>query len=188
MQQNLDNIWRFINLSEFDKQFKQSNEFTTQHHHSNRGNFWNFGRNYHHNRPNSRCYRCHDHYEENHYDDINTTSLTTENSVTQISVYYQNLRGLCSRYKRFFCTATSCDYHVIILTETWLKNFFQSAEYFDNSYAVFRKDRIWTAEAFSLHWKMLFLPVNKSTFQLLSIWKMLLYFFHSEFNLIFFNE
>ena len=70
-----------------------------------------------------------------------TTSLQNDINMTQVSIYYQNSRDLCSKFKEFFCTSTSYDYDVIILTETWLKNDRLNAEYFDDSYAVYRKDR-----------------------------------------------
>lgn len=73
----------------------------------------------------------------------NKSPLVTSdsNSVAQVSVYYQNSRGLCSKHKRFFCTSTSYDHDVIILTETWLKKELSNAEFFDDSYNVYRKDR-----------------------------------------------
>lgn len=65
-----------------------------------------------------------------------------ENSALQISVYYQNVRGLRSKHKRFHCNATSYDLDIIILTETWLKDTFFDAEYFDDSFSVYRRDRL----------------------------------------------
>jgi hypothetical protein len=63
------------------------------------------------------------------------------NNATQVSIYYQNSRGLRSKSKRFFCTASTYDYDLIILTETWLHKNISSAEFFDASYTVFRRDR-----------------------------------------------
>lgn len=51
------------------------------------------------------------------------------------------MRGLGSKHKRFFCSSSSYDYGIIILTETWLKNTFYDAEYFDDTFSVYRKDR-----------------------------------------------
>ena len=67
--------------------------------------------------------------------------MLDDKNAVQISIYYQNSRGLGSKHKRFFCTSSSYEYDIIILTETWLKKDILSAEFFDNSYAVYRKDR-----------------------------------------------
>lgn len=61
---------------------------------------------------------------------------------TTINIYYQNVRSLCGKHKRFFCTSSSFDYDIIILTETWLKKDFNNAEYFDDTFNVHRKDRV----------------------------------------------
>ena len=72
---------------------------------------------------------------------LSAPASTSDSHATQISIYYQNSRGLGSKHKRFFCTSSSYEYDIIILTETWLKKDILSAEFFDNSYAVYRKDR-----------------------------------------------
>jgi len=63
------------------------------------------------------------------------------NNLTEITAYYQNSRGLCTKQKEFFSSAASYDYDLVILTETWLKDWIFDAEYFTNSYSVYRKDR-----------------------------------------------
>lgn len=50
-----------------------------------------------------------------------------------LSIYYQNTRGL--RTKTFMRNLTTCNYDIIILTETEL-----NTELFDDSYNVFRRD------------------------------------------------
>lgn len=65
------------------------------------------------------------------------------NDMTNVRVYYQNVRGLGSKHKKFFCTSSTYDYDIVILTETWLKKTHLNAEYFDKSFDVFRKDRMY---------------------------------------------
>lgn len=69
------------------------------------------------------------------------SKTTASNDVTQIRVYYQNVRGLGSKHKKFFCESSSSDHDIVILTETWLKDTHLSAEYFDESYDVYQRDR-----------------------------------------------
>lgn len=68
--------------------------------------------------------------------------LLNDNSESHFSVYVQNVRGLGSKHKRFYCTSSAYDYDIVILTETWLKNSHHDAEYFDDSFSVYRKDRL----------------------------------------------
>lgn len=58
-----------------------------------------------------------------------------------INIYYQNVRGIRSKHKKFHCNSTSFDYSIVALTETWLNSSFYSSEYFDKSYLVYRTDR-----------------------------------------------
>lgn len=60
---------------------------------------------------------------------------------SNIDIYYQNVRGLRTKSKDFFCNSSSYEYDIIVLTETWLNKEHCSAEYFDDSFTVFRKDR-----------------------------------------------
>ena len=53
-------------------------------------------------------------------------------SVLTISLYYQNAGGLCTKQKRFFRNAASFEYDLIIITETWLRQGINDAEYFDD--------------------------------------------------------
>lgn len=61
---------------------------------------------------------------------------------TQFSMFVQNVRGLGGKHKKFFCSSSSYDYGIIILTEKWLKDSFFDAEYFDDSFSVYRKHRL----------------------------------------------
>lgn len=61
-------------------------------------------------------------------------------SSKELSMYYQNVRGL--RTKTHIRPAISAsNFDLIIFTEHWLNENFHSNEYFDNSYFVEREDR-----------------------------------------------
>lgn len=59
----------------------------------------------------------------------------------ELTLYYQNTRGLNTKVKTFFCNLLSCDYSIISLTETWLKDTVFSTELFGSNYSVYRMDR-----------------------------------------------
>lgn len=59
------------------------------------------------------------------------------------SIFYQNCRGLRTDSKRltFYSNLIGCDYDLVVLTETWLNENFNSCNYFTDEYFVYRKDR-----------------------------------------------
>ena len=59
----------------------------------------------------------------------------------ELSVFYQNVRGLNSKTSDFYLSMTLHQYDVIALTETWLNDSVHNAELFDSRYTVFRRDR-----------------------------------------------
>ncbi|XP_055622381.1 uncharacterized protein LOC129765949 [Toxorhynchites rutilus septentrionalis] len=56
------------------------------------------------------------------------------------SVYYQNVRGLRTKIAQLRIVLSSCDYDVIVFTETWLKDDIESCE-ISSDYVLFRCDR-----------------------------------------------
>lgn len=58
-----------------------------------------------------------------------------------LSFYYQNVRGLRTKSKKFYLSVLACDYDIIALTETWLNLSHHSEEYFSSDYIVHRRDR-----------------------------------------------
>lgn len=59
-----------------------------------------------------------------------------------VNVYYQNVNGLRSKIQEFYLSVISCDYDVIVLTETFLNKSILNSELFvANDYFVFRRDR-----------------------------------------------
>lgn len=62
-------------------------------------------------------------------------------SSKDVSVYYQNVRGLRSKTGEFLANVLSRDIDVIALTETLLNDDIHSSELFDKSYVVYRVDR-----------------------------------------------
>ena len=64
-----------------------------------------------------------------------------QNSTKQLSIYYQNVRGLRTKTDSFHMGVMSGNYDIIALTETWLNSSFYDSELFDNRYTVIRRDR-----------------------------------------------
>lgn len=62
-----------------------------------------------------------------------------------ISVYYQNTRGLRTKTSIFFRNICLHDYDVILLTETWLTEGINNSELFNDRYTVWRQDRDYSA-------------------------------------------
>lgn len=55
--------------------------------------------------------------------------------------YHQNVRGIRTKTDELLRSTQSCNYDVILLTETWLNDGFFDSEIFDGQYTVFRRDR-----------------------------------------------
>lgn len=58
-----------------------------------------------------------------------------------LSIYYQNTRGLRTKTHEFYRSLISTNFDVIVLTETWLNKNILSSELFDDRYIVYRRDR-----------------------------------------------
>ena len=59
-----------------------------------------------------------------------------------LNIYYQNVRSLGNKYDEFLTASSLCEYDIIGLTETWLRNEISNSEFIDTSeYHVFRQDR-----------------------------------------------
>ncbi|XP_063923769.1 uncharacterized protein LOC135137920 [Zophobas morio] len=58
-----------------------------------------------------------------------------------ISLYYQNVRGLNSKLLRFSNAVAACAYDLIALSETWLHSGVNDSEVFDQNYEIIRRDR-----------------------------------------------
>lgn len=59
-----------------------------------------------------------------------------------LNIFYQNVRGLRTKYKQFFGNVLDSSFDIIAVTETWLQSSNFSEEYFDsNEFNVYRKDR-----------------------------------------------
>lgn len=63
----------------------------------------------------------------------------------ELSIYYQNCRGIRTKLNTLFMNILSNCYDVIVLTETWLIPTVSNNEFIDNRYVVFRCDRNRTA-------------------------------------------
>jgi len=69
----------------------------------------------------------------------NTSEKNKPNN--SITLYYQNIRGSRTKLPKIYLNSKTLDYDIYVLTETWIYPSINSLEIFDNSYAVFRKDR-----------------------------------------------
>ncbi|XP_055542517.1 uncharacterized protein LOC129728126 [Wyeomyia smithii] len=61
--------------------------------------------------------------------------------VTNVSMYYQNVRGLKTKIDDIFLATNDCNYDVIMLTETGLNDSILSPQLFGSAFNVFRYDR-----------------------------------------------
>lgn len=61
-----------------------------------------------------------------------------------LSIYYQNCRGMRTKSSTFYSNLIGSDYDIVCLSETWLDTDFDSYNYFTRDYYVYRKDRIFT--------------------------------------------
>lgn len=59
----------------------------------------------------------------------------------QLSIYYQNVRGIRTKLQDVYKNVLLCNYQVIIFTETWLNDNIFTAEILDDRYQIFRRDR-----------------------------------------------
>lgn len=74
---------------------------------------------------------------------IKTVTLTKNNRPidNQISLFYQNVRGLRTKTTELLSSITNNDYDIIVLVETWLTPNIFDCELVDSRYVVFRYDR-----------------------------------------------
>lgn len=61
--------------------------------------------------------------------------------MNKLKLYYQNVRGLRSKTMDFKLSTLTSEYDVLCLTETNLQDDIANAEFIDDKYQVFRKDR-----------------------------------------------
>lgn len=62
----------------------------------------------------------------------------------QLTICYQNVRGLNTKVTDFYNATSASTFHVLALTETWLDVNVNNAELFTSDYSVFRSDRQFT--------------------------------------------
>ena len=65
-----------------------------------------------------------------------------------LCVYYQNVRGLRTKTAALKQRLASCEYDIVVLTETWLRSDICNAE-FSSGYSIFRCDRSESTSNFS---------------------------------------
>ncbi|KAK9696366.1 hypothetical protein QE152_g31947 [Popillia japonica] len=58
-----------------------------------------------------------------------------------ISIFYQNVRGLCTKTQTLTCNLLNSDFDIVCLTETWLNPNILASEISNNKYSIFRRDR-----------------------------------------------
>ena len=70
----------------------------------------------------------------------NVISKETFNAKS-LSIFYQNARGLNTKTNLLYHSISVCDFDIIGISETWLKEDVSSSELFPSNFVVFRKDR-----------------------------------------------
>ncbi|WP_206737888.1 hypothetical protein, partial [Klebsiella pneumoniae] len=68
--------------------------------------------------------------------------LKKPNSILyNLTLYYQNARGLRSKTHTFYVNACELAFDIIVVTESWLNDSVKNAELFPSNYNVVRCDR-----------------------------------------------
>jgi hypothetical protein len=58
-----------------------------------------------------------------------------------IRIFYHNCSGIRTKIKNLYIDAKSCNFNVLILTESWLNSSFKDEEVLDDNWSIFRNDR-----------------------------------------------
>ncbi|PNF31813.1 hypothetical protein B7P43_G09329, partial [Cryptotermes secundus] len=73
--------------------------------------------------------------------------MSRSKSASCLGIYYQNVRGLRTKYVEFYDNVCSTDFDIICLTETWLNDSCYDCNIFPSRYTVYRSDRVSTSKA-----------------------------------------
>ena len=65
-------------------------------------------------------------------------TIQRTHTVQNLNIAYQNVRGLNTKFSTFYPNIVDCDFDVILLVETWLRDDVLSSEYFSPNYSVHR--------------------------------------------------
>ena len=57
------------------------------------------------------------------------------------SIYYQNARSIRGKLIDLHLSSLSCDYDIIVVTETWLNESVFDSEILNSNYNIYRRDR-----------------------------------------------
>mgnify|MGYP005984510109 FL=1 len=63
------------------------------------------------------------------------------NSVSNLYVYYQNVRSIKSKVNEIYVNLTDAEFDLIAITESWLDSSVADSEFAPVNYQVFRSDR-----------------------------------------------
>lgn len=61
--------------------------------------------------------------------------------MSNITIYYQNARSIRGKLIELQLTSLSCNYDVIVITESWLNESVMDAEILNDNYVIYRRDR-----------------------------------------------
>ena len=61
--------------------------------------------------------------------------------INQLNLYYQNVRGLRTKLNDIYNNSLLHDFHMILITESWLKEYINDSEILCDKYTVYRHDR-----------------------------------------------
>lgn len=80
-----------------------------------------------------------------------TQSFPSDNpkSTKPLRIIYHNCGGIRGKIKNLYVDAKSCDFDIIIITETWLNDSYTNEEILDNDWTIYRNDRDYKATGLS---------------------------------------
>ena len=71
----------------------------------------------------------------------NNNSTASITLLSSLSIYYQNARGINSKLVELFNSLLTCNFELIILTETWLTDSVANSEFCPDNFEIYRSDR-----------------------------------------------
>jgi hypothetical protein len=96
--------------------------------------------------------------------------ISQSRSTFVLSLYYQNVGGMNSKINYFFNSASTCDFDLIAISETWLSDCVYSSELVDHDlFSLFRCDRNFATLALSRGGGVLLLARNTLSVEMVDV-------------------
>ncbi|KAL1448336.1 hypothetical protein WDU94_003602, partial [Cyamophila willieti] len=68
-------------------------------------------------------------------------NISSIKTYKEVHIMYQNVRGIRTKTNELYINISNQENDILILSETWLKSDIHDAEFMDENYQIFRKDR-----------------------------------------------